>query len=274
MNHPKELSPAQVETHPFDHAMILERQADGRFRGHTSAAYWNMVGPYGGTTAALLLRAVMLSPERAGDPLSLTVNYLAPMSEGELMVDAELVRANRTNQHWSLRMSQGERPVATALAITAMRRETWSHTEARPPVVPRPEQCTPTPRAPLPFLQRYEFRHIEGTPFQAGGSSDTKEWVADNPPRPLDYPSLAALCDAFLPRIFLRRDRPIPISTVSMNIYFHTGAEVLQRHGSKPLLAVANGHVFSDGHFDQQGQLWGDGDALLATTHQIVWYKE
>ncbi|HEY9094695.1 MAG TPA: thioesterase family protein, partial [Hydrogenophaga sp.] len=36
----------------FDSAIALQPQPDGSFLGHTSPAYANMVGPYGGITAA------------------------------------------------------------------------------------------------------------------------------------------------------------------------------------------------------------------------------
>jgi hypothetical protein len=90
----------------------------------------------------------------------------------------------------------------------------------------------------------------------------------------LDHASLTALCDAFFPRIFLRRLTLVPIGTVSLNIYFHTDAAALTQHGTAPVLAVARANVFSQGYFDQEGQLWGRDQRLLATTHQVVWYKE
>ena len=41
--------------HAFDQAMQLQVLTDNRFSGHTSEAYANMVGPFGGATAAVLL---------------------------------------------------------------------------------------------------------------------------------------------------------------------------------------------------------------------------
>jgi len=89
----------------------------------------------------------------------------------------------------------------------------------------------------------------------------------------LDFASLCAMCDAFFPRMFLRRPRPVPIATVSLNICFHADAQELAAHGTEPLLGVARANVFHEGYFDQEGQLWG-GDRLFATTQQIVWFKE
>ena len=267
--------------HPFDEAVALTPVTSDRRRGHTSEDYWNMVGPYGGITAAVMMQALLEHPARQGSPLSFTINFLAGVERGEYFVDTELLRSNRTNQHWSIRLVQGqpERVLALALAICAERRDTWGLVEAECPDVPPAEQCALSPpRQASGFLQRYEFRLIRGRPFHENPDSLSHVWVSDVPPRPLDFASLAALCDSNLPRIFLRRKEFVPIATVSMNIYFHAGAEALARHGAAPLLTVAQGQAFSDGHFDHEGQVWGQGEAgldtLLATTHQLVWYKE
>ncbi len=45
-------------THPFDDAMRLVSAGDGRWTGQTSTDYGNMVGPFGGTTAAVLPHGV------------------------------------------------------------------------------------------------------------------------------------------------------------------------------------------------------------------------
>jgi hypothetical protein len=64
---------------------------------------------------------------------------------------------------------------------------------------------------------------VRGKPFAVNDDSLSHVWVADNPPRALDFASLTALCDSFLPRIFLHRPDFVPIGTVSINIYFHAG---------------------------------------------------
>ena len=265
--------------HPFDAAIALRAQPDGSALGATSPAYWNMVGPYGGITAAALMRAMLERPERTGEPLAFTLNYLAPIAAGEFVLETELVRANRSNQHWTMRLLQGEagaeRCLALAMAICAQRREVWSHVDAKCPDVPPADDCPPAPpRRAEGFLQRYQFRPVRGLPFAENPDSHSEAWVQDVPPRPLDFTSLTAICDSFLPRIFLRRKEFTPIGTVSMNIYFHAGAGELARHGDAPLLTVADGQAFSDGHFDHNGLVWSRDGELLASTHQLVWYEE
>ncbi|GAB3652803.1 thioesterase family protein [Actinocorallia lasiicapitis] len=267
-----------VQPHPFDTAVALTPVADGRWQGRTSPAYANMVGPFGGVTAATLLRAAELHPDRLGDPLSLTVNYAGPVTDGEFEVTARPVRTNRTTQHWLLELTQDGAVTTTATAIFGVRRDTWSDTEAEMPKVPAPED-TPLGGFPdfISWAANYEMRYVEGElPTDSTGespSSTTTLWVRDSPSRPLDYASLTALSDVFYPRVFLRRGQFIPAGTVSLTTYFHTTPATLTSHGTTPLLATARSTTFTSGYHDQSAHLWTPTGTLLATTHQLVYYK-
>jgi hypothetical protein len=48
-----------MNTHVFDQAIALTASGDGVYTGATSPAYANMVGPFGGITAATVLNAVL-----------------------------------------------------------------------------------------------------------------------------------------------------------------------------------------------------------------------
>jgi acyl-CoA thioesterase len=266
--------------HPFDAALRLEPRGEGLWSGHTHEAYANMVGPFGGVTAAAMLAAVQAHPARAGEPIALTVNFAGPVASGPFDVQATVARTNRSTQHWSVQMRQGADVVATATAVLATRRETWSAVEAGFPPAPPAESV-----ARMPALDRvrwtgaYDMRFVQG-PLQlsapAANDSDSVSllWVRDEPPRALDFCSLAALCDVFFPRIFVKRATWVPIGTVSFTIYFHADAATLASIGTQHLLAHARAHQFRNGFFDQSGELWGPGAELLAVTHQIVYYKE
>src|SRR5580692_8175252 len=107
--------------HLFDDATKVVA-GDSRWQGRTSPDYWAFVGSFGGATAATILRALIKHPERAGDALSMTVNYCALIVEGEFDLDVRLVKANRSSQHWCVERSQGGNDVATlATAVFAER---------------------------------------------------------------------------------------------------------------------------------------------------------
>src|SRR5450631_2369625 len=91
--------------HLFDDATRVTA-GDSCWQGRTSEDYWAFVGPFGGATAATILRALLDHPQRAGDPLSLTVNFCAPVAPGTFDLDVRLIKANRSTQHWSVEMTQ------------------------------------------------------------------------------------------------------------------------------------------------------------------------
>jgi hypothetical protein len=82
------------------------------------------------------------------------------------------------------------------------------------------------------------------------------------------------MSDMFFPRIWLRRGRVVPAGTVSITTYFHADAAQLAEMGTGYLMGRASGLQFRHGFFDQAAQLWSETGALLATSNQIVYFKE
>ena len=274
-----------LNAHPLDLATHLTPLADDRFGGATHPAYGNMVGPFGGIIAATMLNAPMLHRERIGDPLALTVNYAGPIADGEFSIDALPSRTNRSTQHWSLALKQDGTTAITATAIFAKRRDTWSATEAGFPDVPAPESLERTPPGSRnAWTHRYDMRFVRGgipTPGDADASaakpaddSVSWVWIRDLPARPLDFLSLASICDAFFPRVYVRRQQFLPASTVSMTIYFHVDCEQLAAHGDQAVLGTARASHFGKGYHDQAVEIWSRDGVMLATSHQVVYYKD
>ncbi|MFC5520562.1 acyl-CoA thioesterase [Polaromonas jejuensis] len=276
--------------HPFDQALQLEAAGSDRpdtWLGHSSPDYWNMVGPFGGTTAATALRAILLHPALLGEPIALTVNYAAAMAEGPFAVTAKPVRTNRSTQHWTVELSQAdtsgaEGVVMTATAVTAARRETWNVNDTPMPSVRFSDSSARLRFSASAWTNRYDLRPVRGAIPQVwdgsgqGGEegSLTQLWVRDEPPRPLDFASLAAMADVFYPRVWLRRATRVPAGTVSITTYFHADSRQLAQSGMGHLFGQAKAQAFRNGFFDQTAQLWNEAGALLATSSQIVYYKE
>ena len=264
--------------HVFDAAIALTGENDSALRGQTHPDYGNMVGPFGGVIAATLMNAVMHHPQRLGDPVSQTVHFAAPIADGGFSVQARIMRTNRTTQHWQVELLQDGEVAAFATLVTAVRRETWSALDAAFPEVPPAASIEPAaPIARAAWTARYEMRFVDGAPLVTdapGESSQTRLWIRDTPGRPLDFLSLAAMCDAFYPRIFVRRPKWVPIGTVALTTYFHADAGQLAAQGSAPLLGVARALRFGNGFFDQSAEMWSEQGELLATSHQVVYFKE
>ncbi|MBN7798690.1 acyl-CoA thioesterase [Parahaliea mediterranea] len=275
-------SPATVPAlHPLDAATTLEALSDDRFQGCIPPAYANFIGPFGGVLAACLLRAPCMHERRLGDPLAITVNFGGPVAQTPFEIHARPTITNRSSQHWALELHQDGSIPLTATAVFARRRETWSAQEAARPEVAGPGHYPPIDSRDLPaWVANYDIRVISGgmsfladSP-RAQDSSETLLWARDLPARPLDFPALLALSDVFFPRIFVRRPTFVPVGTISLSTYFHADAGELADQGDAHLLCRARGKRFHNGYFDHSGELWGAGGALLATTHQVVYYKE
>lgn len=268
-----------MANHPFDDALRLDGDTPDRMRGQTAAAWANMVGPFGGLTAALLLRAVENHPERIGEPVALTVNFAAPVADGEFEIALSIARTNRTNQHWLIELWQDGAVKTNATAVFGIRRDTWSDTELAPLTVPPPDEVEPTGLPdPIVWAGNYEMRFVEGAIPGDGAppvpSSATTLWVRDRRGRDLDFAALTAMSDIFYPRVFLRRGAPSPAGTISLTTYFHADAHDLSAVGTDFVLGRARANRFSRGFFDQSAQIWSRGGELLATTHQLVYFKD
>ena len=265
--------------HLFDDATRVTA-GDSRWQGQTSDDYWAFVGPFGGATAATMLRALIEHPQRAGDPLALTVNFCAPIARGAFDLDVRLVRANRSTQHWSVEMTQHGAEVATlATAVFAERRPSWSHQQASFPQATPFEQTLPYAKVAAPWVRQYDFRFVEGepkfgsAPLAAPANAFSKLWIADRVPRKIDALSLMSMSDAFFGRVFHARGELVPFGTVSLTTYFHTSAEQLAAENISRVLATADARIFHDSYGDQSGELWSPQGRLLATTQQIAYFK-
>ena len=260
--------------HPFDTALQLTGEQN-RYHGHTSPAYANMVGPYGGITAAVLLKALLDHPERQGEPVTITVNFATPVKDGSFEIDTQLIRTNRSTQHWFVSLSQADEIAATATAVFALRRESWGVTDLTFPTMPTNMELLPNGMMPN-WAKNYEFRLAGGMAalFSADSpTSETLQTIRDVPPRPLDFLSLAAMCDVFIPRIFVRRGQFVPAGTVAFTVYFHADSAALTVHGDGEVIGQARANRFHNRYFDQSAEIWTLGGDLLATTTQIVYFK-
>jgi hypothetical protein len=72
----------------------------------------------------------------------------------------------------------------------------------------------------------------------------------------------------------VRRRKVAPIGPVSLTTYFHADTAMLQAQGARHVLGVARALNFRNGYFNQTAEVWGDDWQLLASSHQIVYYRD
>lgn len=280
----------ELSCHPFDEAVRLQLQADGSFLGHTHPSWANMVGPFGGITAATVVQAIVDHPQCLGAPVAVTLNYLSGIADGAFSLRLRIARTNRSTQHWMFEIVQTAADgstdcVLTGTAMTAARRETWGVNDMPMPAVPAAHSLPDNlAKVGMKWFGIYDMRVVIGAvPTEWDGSENpaspeqaslTQLWVRDRAGRALDFAALTASADIFAPRIWTRRSKWTPAGTVSMTVYFHADQAQLAAVGSGYVLAQARGQVFRNGFFDQSACLWSEAGVPLATTHQLVYFKD
>jgi acyl-CoA thioesterase len=261
----------------FDDALPLASDGRRRWLSRVDKRYWNAIGPFGGWTVGLLLKAVLAEADHAGAPVAMTANLMGGLDETPISLETRAVRQGRSMEFWTSELVQNGEPAAMAMVTLGQRRETLSAHEAVFPQASPPEALKPPERrgGGVPFGAMFDMRPVSGpAPFQGEGEdSRTVAWVRDAQARPLDFPLLACLADIFAPRIFYRSREFKPVSTVSMSVYFHATPAELAAVGGDWLLAEAQARRFESGFFDQHGALWTRDGTLLATTEQLCWFK-
>jgi acyl-CoA thioesterase len=270
--------------HVFDQALTLTPSTEvGEWISEVHPAYANMIGPFGGITLAQALHAIMIDSRRQGDPTSITLNFVAPISTSPFKITSVLKKTNRSTQHWTVDFVQNEETVVSALIMCAVRKGNFDHLEATMPDVPAPESVSRSQIRYPEWTSRYDMRYITGEPsvtkLESGPSpplsanSKTVVWVKDALDRPIDFQSISAMMDAFYPRIYILRPLFIPAGTVSITVYFHVCSEELSALGSDFLLGEARASIFHRSYADQSATMWTRGGRLLATSTQCVYFK-
>ncbi|MEX6725856.1 acyl-CoA thioesterase [Parapedomonas caeni] len=268
----------------FDRATALTPDGADGWVGHTDKSYWNMLGPYGGWSAALLLKAVLNDPRARGAPISATVSFCGAIADGPFRIRTRLVRRNRSTDFWAAELCQGaaegggegagEQVCGQILVTMAERRETAGFTQGERPSCRLPEELAPVRGGSgFPWFERYDIRWAAGRPFKGTGDTRSLTWVRDVEARPLDHPLLLSICDTVLPRVFFHQQTPSPIATVTLNAYFHATPEEIHAVAGDWLLLSATGRRAHQGFFDHQATLWSRDGTLIATTEQLAWYR-
>ena len=70
----------------FDAALPLSPLGPRAWASQVDKRYWNAIGPWGGWTAALLLKAVLAEADHNGTPVAMTINLMGGLDEQPLAV--------------------------------------------------------------------------------------------------------------------------------------------------------------------------------------------
>jgi len=259
----------------FDDALALRLTEEGLWSGFPDPRYEAMTGMYGGWTAAVLLRAVMLAADPQFTPSALTINYIQKIEPGrDVFIRVRCIGGSRSIQHWQAEVvHEAAGPVlAHALLVLAARRDTDGHTEPSMPEVPDPETLEDF-YPPFPGGKIATKRPVYGYPPFARSDTASMAWVREFAGRKLDHLQLAFLSDLYPPRPFFWNAAPRPYATMSLSVYFHATPAEIEAVGADFILNEAIGTRGEQSTSGQQARLWNRGGKLLATTEQLGWFR-
>jgi acyl-coenzyme A thioesterase PaaI-like protein len=251
----------------------------GRWTTRAGPEWKNPNGPlWGGYPIGLCVRVMAAEPEAVGEPLSLSLTYVAALTEGEIEVRTRRLRQGGSVGVWEvdLRPAGAEQTSVHAIVTMARRPQTPPFAFARMPDAPDPESLP----APVGLgggrhfgALAFERRTAETFPIQPAASSHSTAWVR---PRlgPWDKAMLGMLTDNSPPRAFYAFGHTVMTTTLSLTVYLHATAEEVAAAGRDYLLVEYEGRVGGGGASDERSSYWRRDGKLLATSEQLVWYRE
>lgn len=270
--------PTSATRFASDTAVLAVSDEPGGWTAVIDRGWWIQRGPNGGYVAAILARAVEAA---VADPRrglrSLTVHYLRPPVEGPVALRATIERQGRSMTTVSVRMEQGDRVIALALASCSARRDTVSWDDAPAPRVEPPEDIAPPPAGPtIPLTERYEMRWALGSPpFSGGGEAHSGGWIRLRPSEAAAPDAddvvrralLVALTDAWVPPIFSKVSMPLAVPTVDLTVHLRSP---LPEGYDDWFLVEFRSATAVDGFVEEDGRVWTRDGLLVAQSRQLA----
>ncbi|MEW5687319.1 MAG: thioesterase family protein [Pseudomonadota bacterium] len=250
----------------------------GRWTLRAGPEWKNPNGPlWGGFPIGLSMSVLAAEPEALGEPLSITLTYVAALTEGEIDIRTRRLRQGGSIGVWEveLRPAGAEGPSVHAIVTLARRPDTPPFAFAKMPEAPEPESLAEhvMPGGARHFGARaFERRTTERFPIRPGGDSRSVAWVR---PREMGWskPLLGMVTDNSPPRAFYAFGMNVMTTTLSLTVYLHATAEEVAAAGDDFILVEYEGRVGGGGASDERSSYWRRDGKLLATSEQLVWYR-
>lgn len=250
----------------------------GRWLTEAGPEWKNPNGPlWGGYPIGLSLRTIAAEPEARGEPLSIALTYVAALREGPIEIRTRCLRQGGSIGVWNLEIGGPDGQVCVQAVVTmAARPHTPPFLFAQMPEAPDaeawPEQVRPSDRQHF-GARTFERRTQERFPIMPGQSSRSVAWVRPRQAR-WDKPLLGMLADNSPPRAFYALGHSVMTTTLSLSVYLHATSAEIAEAGRDYLLVEYEGRVGGGGASDERSSYWRRDGKLLATSEQLVWYRE
>jgi acyl-CoA thioesterase len=232
-------------------------------------------GVWGGFGIGLCVRVIEAEPEARGEVLSLALTYVSPLPPGPLEVSTRRLRQGRSIGVWEVEIrSAGMDEICIHGLITAAQRPaTQRFSFAQMPKTAPPQDLPrQTKRGSHAQNNAFEWRALGLDPPAVDQVGISLAWVRARQGR-MDKALLGVLADASPPRV-LHALGEVMNTTLCLTVYFHATAEKLAEVGGDYILVEYEGRVGGGGASDERSSYWSRDGQLLATSEQLVWYRD
>ncbi len=232
---------------------------------------WNtpLGRPNGGYILAAMLRG--LGEEiGASDPLVAAITYHSAPENGAAEITTRPVRLGRRVQTGDATLVQNDKLVAQLTASFGPRTEGTRVQLGTPPQLDPPDQYADPRDHGMPsggIFDRVDYRLPEPPGFFLGkpsGDPSFELWQRRSDGGLADFPTLAFLCDSFLPPVLELGDDVRNSMTVQLTAHFHrlpatawVATRLVTRH-------------LHDGFHEEDCELWDEQGNLLAQSRQLA----
>jgi len=241
---------------------------------------WDTVGPpNGGFLLALVARGLARAVPFP-DPITLTGHFFRPARHTPVEIHVEPIRAGASHGSGMARLHQGGKELLRTLATfsdfdTARPPGSGpSQSDARPPVLPPPEECLPVPELQarqwddlpgrLPEIYRsIDVRLARPERREPGEIARLEGWMRFSDGRDADVAALPLLADAFPPAVLDVVDASW-VPTVELTVH------VRGRPAPGWIVASFRTRFLCDGYFEEDGELWDSTGRLVALSRQLA----
>jgi acyl-CoA thioesterase len=261
---------------PFDRAIAVEDQGEGRMAVLLDATWTAPAGLNGGYIAAVVLNAMAaVVGDPARHPRSITLQYLASPQPGPAVVEVAIERSGRTLTSTSARLVQDGRTSIVALGVLAGDYESAVQFATPPPSMPASDDVPVLDWGTdlFPIAGMFDYRPALGpVPLRDAPAPEavTGGWLRLKEPRAPDAQLLAQYVDAWWPAAFVRVSRPAAVPTIDLTVHFRAPTLAAALDPAAPVMVRFTSRTAKDGFVEEDGEVWAPDGTLLATSRQLA----
>ncbi len=256
----------------FDFRRLSERQ----YSLATDQSFWNFTSAFGGWVAAVAVEALKADVEFRGEVLTQQMQFMAPVTVAEIVVDVELqVRRSRID-FWRVMISDTDgKLMVTADMVAGPRSASDISFNATAPQVKAPEYYSKLEASAMTpkWLACFDQYMVEGRPGKINEQPRSIVLLRARSNQKLNTAILSMICDTPMPRIFFASEQLTFASTLSLSTHIYASKKQISDADDNYIIVETDSAAIRAGISNQQVRLFSMDGVLLATSYQSAVFR-